>query len=124
MPRIVFAFLCFLNDFSHKKDQPYAQCLLIQLLFLSPSPKSTISSPIVTVKEGKETKKKTKTKIGVGFVVKAKVGELKNITREERSRRMRKEVVGYVQNVVGKKKFIVQFKDCQKKEIISSLLLF
>ena len=54
-------------------------------------------------------KKKTKTKIRVGSVVKAKIGELENIARERRSRRTRKEVVGYVQSVVGKKNFLVQF---------------
>ena len=35
-------------------------------------------------------KKQTKTQIGVGSVVKAKVGELENITREGRRRRIRK----------------------------------
>ena len=48
-------------------------------------------SHVVNAKEGMEMTKQTKTKIGVGFVVKAKVGELENITREERIRRMRKE---------------------------------
>ena len=37
--------------------------------------------------------KQTKTKIGVGSVVKAKVGELEKIKRKGRSRRIRKEVV-------------------------------
>ena len=50
-------------------------------------------------------KKHTKTKIGVGSVIKAKVRELENITREGRQRRMRKEVVVCVQSVLGKKKF-------------------
>ena len=68
--------------------------------------------------------KHTKTKIGVGSVVKAMVGELENITREGRSRRMRKEVVECVQSVVGKKKFLIQFEDGQKKEISSSSLVF
>ena len=71
-----------------------------------------------------KTTKQTKTKIGVGSVVKAKVGELENIKREVRSSRMRKEVVGYVHSVVGKKKFLFQFEDGQKKEISSYLLLF
>ena len=53
--------------------------------------------------------KQTKTKIGVGYVVKAKVGELEKITREGRSRRMRKEVVGGVQRVVGENNFLVLF---------------
>ena len=60
-------------------------------------------------------KKKTKTKIGVGYVVKSKVGELENITREVRSRRMRKELVVCVQSVVGKNNFLVLFEDRHKK---------
>ena len=68
--------------------------------------------------------KQTKTKIGVGFVVKAKVGELENITREERIRRMRKEVVGCVQILVGKKNFLVLFEDGQKKDICSCLIVY
>ena len=67
-----------------------------------------MSSPVVTVKEGMDMKKQTKTKIGVGYVVKAKVGELKNITREGGSRRTRKEVVGCVQSVMEKKKLLTQ----------------
>ena len=69
-------------------------------------------------------KKQNKMKTGVGSVVKAKVGEFENITRERRSRRMRKEVVGCFQDVVGKKNFLVQFEDGQKKEISASLLVF
>ena len=49
---------------------------------------------------------------------------MENITREVRIRRMRKEVVGCVQSVVGKKKLLVQFEDGQKKEISSSSLVF
>ena len=60
----------------------------------------------------------------MGSVVKAKVGELENITREGRSRRMRKEVMGCVQSIVGKNKFLVQFEDGQKKDINSSSLVF
>ena len=68
--------------------------------------------------------KQTKTKIGVASVVNTKVGELEKITREVRSRRIRKEVVGCVQILVGKKKFLILFEDGQKKEIISSSLVF
>ena len=60
----------------------------------------------------------------MGSVVKAKVGELEKITREVRIRRMGKDVVGCVHSVVGKKKFLVQFEDGQKKEISSSSLVF
>ena len=69
-------------------------------------------------------KKRIKTKIGVGSVVKAKVREIEENTREGRSRRMRKEVVGCVQDVVGKKRFLVQFGDGQKKEMSYILLAF
>ena len=66
--------------------------------------------------------KQTKTKIAVGSVVKAKVGELEKIIRKGRSRRMRKEVVGCVHSVVGKNNFLVLFEDGQKEEIDSCLL--
>ena len=66
----------------------------------------------------------TKTKIAVGSVVKAKVGELEKITREGISRRTTKEVVGCVQSVVGKNNFLVLFKDGQKKEIDFCLLVY
>ena len=59
--------------------------------------------------------KQTKTKIGVGSVVKAKVGEFEKITREGRSKRMRKEVVGCVQSVVGNNKFILLFEGGRRK---------
>ena len=77
---------------------------------IKPPLKSTMSSPVVNAKEGMEMTNNTKTKIGVGSVVKAKVGELEKITREGRIRRMRKEVVVCVQSVVGKKKFLVLFE--------------
>ena len=60
-------------------------------------------SHAVTIEEGMKVKKKIKMKIGVGSVVKAKVGYLEKITRELRIRRMRKGVVGCVHGVVGKK---------------------
>ena len=69
-------------------------------------------------------KKQTKTQIGVGYDVKAKVGELEKITREGRIGRTRKEVVVFFHSVVGKKKFLVQFEDGQKKEISYYLLMF
>ena len=69
-------------------------------------------------------KKQTKTKIGVGSVVKAKVGELEKITKEGIIRKMRKEVVGCVQSVAGNKNFLIQFEYGQKKEISSSLIVF
>ena len=52
-----------------------------------------------------KAKKQNNTKIGVGSVVKSKVGYLEKITREGRSRSMRKEVVVCVQDVVGKKNY-------------------
>ena len=68
--------------------------------------------------------KQTKTKIVVGSVVKAKVGELEKITSKGRTRRMRKEVVGCVQSVVGKNKFLLLLEDGHKKEIGSCLLVY
>ena len=73
------------------------------------TPNSIMSSPVVTKKEWMKMTKQTKTKIVVGYVVKAKVGELEKITRKVRSRRMRKEVMGCVQSVVGKNTFLFLF---------------
>ena len=56
-------------------------------------------------------KNQIKTKIGVGSVVKAKVGETEEKTSEARVRRMNKEVVRYVQDMVRKNKFLVKFID-------------
>ena len=83
-----------------------------------------MNSPVITSIESMKVKKQKKKKIWVGFVVKAEVGELENITRVGRIRSMRKLVVGFVQGVVGNKKFLVQFKDSKNKEISSYLLVF
>ena len=55
-------------------------------------------------------KKRNKTNIGVGSVVKAKVGEMEENIGEGRIKRTRKELMGCVQAVVGKKKLVVQLK--------------
>ena len=111
-------------DYHTKKPNQTLAVRYCNRYSITTTPKSTMSSPVVTVKEGMGMKKQTKTKIGVGFVVKAKVGELENITREGINGRTRKEVVGYVQSMVGKKNFLVQFEDGQKKEISYYLLVF
>ena len=80
-------------------------------------------SPVLTIAEGVKIKKQNKTKIGVGSVLKSKVLELKKITMEGRIMRMSKEVVKCVQDVVRKKKFLVQFQYGKKKEISYNLLL-
>ena len=81
-------------------------------------------SPVLTIVESMNMKKHNNTKIGVGSVVKAKVGELENIKREGRIRMMRKEVVVCVQDVARKKNFLVQFEYVQKKEISASSRVF
>ena len=103
----MFACVFFWNDFSHKKNQPSSQFLLLQSLN-PPHPNSAMSSPVLTIVEGVKMKKQNKTKIGVGSVVKARVGELENITREGKSGGIRKEEVGCDQAVVGEKKFLFQ----------------
>ena len=66
-------------------------------------------SPVVIIKEGLEIKEQTKTEIGLGSVIMDKVDELEKITREGRSSRLRKEVVGCIYRVVGKKTLLFQF---------------
>ena len=54
-------------------------------------------------------KKQTKTKIGVGNLLKAKVGDLEKITREGRISSKRKDVVVCVHSLVGGNNLLVQF---------------
>ena len=67
-------------------------------------------------------KKRIKTKIGVGSVVNAKVGDTEGNTRKGRIRSTVKYVVGCVQYMAGKKKLLVQFEYGKRKQIGSSLL--
>ena len=53
----------------------------------------------------------------MGYVVKAQVLYMEENKRYRRSRRTSKEVVGCVQAVVGKNKFLVQFEYGQKKQM-------
>ena len=48
-------------------------------------------------------------KIVVGTVVKAKTGELEEEVRVVSARRMRKELTGVVQDISGKRRFLVRF---------------
>ena len=54
------------------------------------------------MKEANQSKKN----IGVGSIVEEKVGDMEDNTREGRIRRLEKEVMGCVQAVVGKNKFL------------------
>ena len=56
----------------------------------------------------------------VGTVVKAKVGELEENLREVCSRRLRKEMSGVVQEVVGKRRYLVRFHDGGENYILSN----
>ena len=77
----------------------------------------------VIMKEIKDTKL-SKMKTGVGSFVTAEVEEAEENTMEGRSRGVMSQVVGCVQALVGKKKFIVQSKDRQRREMSSSLWLY
>ena len=50
-----------------------------------------------------------KSKIREGSVVKSNDGDLEENTRDRKSSRMKKDVVGCFQDVVGKKKILFQF---------------
>ena len=60
----------------------------------------------------------------MGSLIKSKVREMEDNKKERITRRTRKEVVGYVHDMVGKKKFLIQFENGQKKEMISCSLVF
>ena len=61
-----------------------------------------MSSPVVTIVQETIKKNRIKKKIGAGSVVKEKVGETEENIRMGRHNSTRKEVVGCVQDVVGK----------------------
>ena len=65
-----------------------------------------------------------KTKIGVGSVVKAKIGGMEENKREGRSGRTRKDVMGCVQDMVENNKFLFQFENGHKKEMFLCLLVY
>ena len=50
-------------------------------------------------------------KIVEGTVVKAKIGELEEEVRAGNLRRMRKELTGVVQGVLGRRRFLVRFQN-------------
>ena len=74
--------------------------------------------------KGTKDKKQIKKKIGEGYVVKAKVGEMEDKKSEGRIRMTRKEVLVCAQAVVGKNNLPFKFKDGKKIEISSSLLSY
>ena len=96
--------------------------LLINTAIANCPPKLTMSLTVIT--NMKETKEKNciKMNIGVGSVMKSKVRDMEYNTREERTRRLRKEVVGCVQSVAGKNNFAVLFEYVQKKDMNYSSL--
>ena len=61
-------------------------------------------------------------RIMVGTVVKEEVGELEEDIREIFSRRLRKEMSGVVQEVVGKRRYLVRFQDRGEKEMLLNQL--
>ena len=69
-------------------------------------------------------KKRIKLKIGVGSFVKAMVGKIEGNTREGIRRKTRKEVVGCVQAVVGKKNSLFKFEYAKKKYMSASLMSY
>ena len=72
-------------------------------------------SNVVTIKERMKEKKRIKTNIGVGYVVNAKVGEIKEKTREGRIRLTRKEMVGCFKAMVGKRILLFKLEDGKNK---------
>ena len=56
--------------------------------------------------------------IMLGAVVKAKAGKLEEEIREGFLRRLRKDITVVVQEVVGKRRYLVRFQDGLEKEIL------
>ena len=81
-------------------------------------------SHVLTISEGMKDKKRVNTKIGVGSVVKAKVGDMGDNIREGRISGISKDVVVCAQAMLSNKKILFHLKDAEKKEMGSLLLQF
>ena len=62
-------------------------------------------SPVVTITEGMKEKNQIKKKIGLWSLVKVKVRQMDENKSERRIKRIRKDLVGFFQSMVGKKNF-------------------
>ena len=116
--------LFFLGTTFYKKKSTENSLFATEIFTPHPHPKSTMRSTVVTISEGMKDKKQTKTKVRVGFVVKSKVGDMEDNTRKGRSRSISKYIVLCIQAMVYKNKLLVQFKDDNKKDMCSCLLVF
>ena len=65
---------CWNYFFTKKITRTLAICYCNQ--YKPPHPKSTMSSPVIKITKGMKEKKRIKTKIGVGYVVKANIGDM------------------------------------------------
>ena len=79
---------------------------------------------VVTTMKDKREAKRINTNIRMGSDVIAKVRDMEEKNREGSIRRTRKEVVGCVQDVVGKKKFLFKFVDGNMRDISSTFLAY
>ena len=79
---------------------------------------SSSQGPLPTEKKLKGRGKK----IVVGTAVKAKIGELEEEVRVGSSRRMRKELIGVVQGVSGRRRLLVRFQNGCKNNLSSDQL--
>ena len=76
-------------------------------LLIDPYPHSTVRLPIVVIMK---EMKQSKNKIAVRSWLSENFVYMEEKTREGRTRSTMKEVVGCVQSLLGKNKFLVQFK--------------
>ena len=95
MPGHYFVGFCLFLEliFTHKINEEHTRHLLLQFLISPPPPDSTMSLPVVTIAQEMMMKKRVKTKIGVGSVVKARVGSMEDNIRKVRTRKISKEGV-------------------------------
>ena len=83
-----------------------------------------MSLPVLANMRFIKEKKRMKTNIDVGSIVKVKVGDMYENKREVINRRIIKEVVVCVQDVVGKNDLSVKFEYGHKRDISASLISY
>ena len=105
----------YLGDSVSQKNSPKV------CLFVVPYPQSTVILPVVAIMK---EMKQNKNKITVSSFLSEFFVYMEEKTREGRTRRMMKELVGCVKSVVGNNKFLVQFKDAQKIDMGYCLIVY
>ena len=112
--------LLFWNLFSQKNNSTVRSIISTTIAVHPhpPSPNSIMILPVVTIIKEMKEKKQRKEKIGLGYIVTVKVGDMDEDIRQGRSRIMMRGVIECVQATLVKNNILVQFENRQNIDLI------